>query len=101
MPSSSDERPLRERLIAELAGAPDGLSLPRLCKRLCKRLGVRMSVLLREIAWLGDQPIGDKPGAGLVQVREHGELRIARLERNANQPTADAGSLHHRAAPKR
>ena len=97
MPTSSDERPLRERLIAELAGAPDGLSLPRLCKR----LGVRMSVLLREIAWLGDQPIGDKPGAGLVQVREHGELRIARLERNANQPTADAGSLHHRAAPKR
>ena len=97
MPTSSDERPLRERLIAELAGAPDGLSLPRLCKR----LGVRMSVLLREIAWLGDQPIGDKPGAGLVQVREHGELRIARLERYANQPTADAGSLHHRAAPKR
>jgi hypothetical protein len=97
MPTSSDERPLRERLIAELAGAPDGLSLPRLCKR----LGVRMSVLLREIAWLGDQPIGDKPGAGLVQVREHGELRIAKLERNANQPTADAGSLHHGAAPKR
>jgi hypothetical protein len=74
-PNLNAERPLRDRLLAELADAPDGLSLPRLCKR----LGVRMSVLLREIAWLGDEPIGDVPGAGLVHVRERGELRIAML----------------------
>ena len=42
MPSSAEEA-LLGALLAELAAAPGGMSLPRLCKR----LGIRMSVLLR------------------------------------------------------
>ena len=64
-----------DALLAELAGAPDGMSLPRLCKR----LGLRMSVLLRELAWLGEETIGGKPGPGLVRVERRGELDIALL----------------------
>jgi len=81
MSNWSDERPLRDRLIAELADAPGGLSLPRLSKR----LGVRMSVLLRELAWLGESSIGDTPGAGLVQVVDRGALRIATLTSAGHQ----------------
>jgi hypothetical protein len=93
MSNSNDDRSLSERLLAELAAAPDGVSLPRLCKR----LRVRMSVLLREIAWLGDEPIGGSTGAGLIRVEDRGELRIAGLtERDhavASTPsTSSAGS---------
>src|SRR5690606_8802558 len=66
-----------ERLLAELAREPDGISLPRLCKR----LGLRMSVLMRELAWLGEESIGGRPGAGLVRVERHGERDVAVLVR--------------------
>ncbi len=38
-----------------------------------------MSVLLRELAWLGEDAIGDTPGAGLVRVEHRGERDIAVL----------------------
>jgi hypothetical protein len=62
-------------LLAELAREPEGISLPRLCKR----LGVRMSVLMRELAWLGEESIGGQPGPGLVRVERHGERDVAML----------------------
>jgi hypothetical protein len=62
-------------ILAALAQHPDGLSLPRLCKR----LDVRMSVLLRELAWLGGDTIGGAPGPGLILVELRGELTIAVL----------------------
>lgn len=64
-----------EALLAELAREPDGISLPRLCKR----LGMRMSVLMRELAWLGEDSIGGTPGAGLVRVERRGERDVAVL----------------------
>ena len=70
-PSSSTT----EALLAELAREPDGISLPRLCKR----LGLRMSVLMRELAWLGEAPIGGRPGPGLVRVERRGERDVAVL----------------------
>lgn len=66
---------LTEPLLALLAGHPDGLSLPRVCKR----LDVRMSVLLRELAWIGEDAIGEVAGPGWVRVEEHGESRVARI----------------------
>jgi hypothetical protein len=62
-------------ILTALAQHPDGLSLPRLCKR----LGLRMSVLLRELAWLGADTIGEMPGPDLVRVEQHGDLTIAVL----------------------
>ncbi|HVI60053.1 MAG TPA: hypothetical protein VM619_14430 [Luteimonas sp.] len=60
------------------------MSLPRLCKR----LGLRMSVLLRELAWLGEETIGGRPGPGLVRVERRGEREIAVLvAREAPDPT--------------
>ena len=70
-----------EALLAELAREPDGISLPRLCKR----LGLRMSVLLRELAWLGEDAIGDTPGAGLVRVERRGERDVASLTERGRQ----------------
>ena len=64
-----------EALLALLADEPNGVSLPRLCKR----LGLRMSVLLRELAWLGEDAIGDTPGPGLVRVERRGERDVAML----------------------
>jgi hypothetical protein len=75
MSSPEHGQALRDALLAELATHPEGISLPRLCKR----LGVRMSVLMRELAWLGEAPIGDMPGAGMVRVAYEGERAIARL----------------------
>ncbi len=89
MSNSPTEVPLRDRLLAELVAAPDGLSLPRACKR----LGVRMSVLLREIAWLGDQPIGGAVGPGLVRVENRGERRIVRLTDLGRQHVAAASGI--------
>ena len=66
---------LADALLAELAREPDGISLPRLCKR----LGWRMSVLMRELAWLGETPIGGEPGPGLVRVERRAERDIAVL----------------------
>ena len=74
MPSSAEEA-LLGALLAELAAAPDGMSLPRLCKR----LGIRMSVLLRTLAYLGDDAIGDTSGPGWVRTFEDGERTLAQL----------------------
>lgn len=74
-----------DALLAELAREPDGLSLPRLCKR----LGWRMSVLMRELAWLGEEPIGGTPGAGVVRVERRGERDIAVLVARENLDPRD------------
>ncbi len=74
-PSLSADDALTAALLAELAAEPGGMSLPRLCKR----LGVRMSVLLRTLAWIGEDSIGGVHGAGLVRVEREGEREIARL----------------------
>lgn len=76
-PASATSPPssLADALLAELAAQPEGVSLPRLCKR----LQVRMSVLLRTLAWLGERPIGAETGAGLVRVERRGELEVAVL----------------------
>jgi hypothetical protein len=66
---------LTRALLAELAACPDGVSLPRLCKR----LGIRMSVLLRTLAWLGDARIAEAPGPDWVRIVEVGERQIAVL----------------------
>lgn len=66
---------LVDALLAELAAEPAGMSLPRLCKR----LGVRMSVLMRTLAWLGEDAIGGVPGACLVRVSRDGQREIAAL----------------------
>lgn len=62
-------------LLAVLAAEPDGMSLPRLCKR----TGLRMSVLLRTLAWIGETPIGDAPAPGHVAVTTDGERQLARI----------------------
>lgn len=64
---------LTEPLLALLAQHPDGLSLARVCKR----LNVRMSVLLRELAWIGEDAIGQTPGPGWVRVEARGESSVA------------------------
>ena len=61
--------------LAELPPHPAGMSLPRLCKR----LDVRMSVLMRTLAWLGEDSIGSVPGAGWVRTVEDGERTLALL----------------------
>lgn len=62
-------------LLVELAAHPEGLSAPRLCKR----LGLRMSVLLRTLAWLGDDAIGGRQGPGWVATRQDGGRTLVRL----------------------
>jgi hypothetical protein len=62
-------------ILTALAQHPEGLSLPRLCKR----LGLRMSVLLRELAWLGADAIGEVPGPDLVRVEQRRDLTMAVL----------------------
>ncbi|MFL6587288.1 MAG: hypothetical protein ACJ8GV_10450 [Luteimonas sp.] len=71
---SADEA-LLQVLLTELAAAPDGMSLPRLCKR----LGVRMSVLMRTLAYLGEERIGDAQGPGWVRTVQDGERTLAQL----------------------
>jgi hypothetical protein len=71
-----------DAVLDELSRHPEGISLPRLCKR----LGLRMSVLLRELAWLGSDPIGGTPGPDLVRVEQRGDLVTAMLtERGRRQ----------------
>lgn len=77
---------LVDALLAELAAEPAGMSLPRLCKR----LGVRMSVLMRTLAWLGEDAIGGVPGAGLVRVARDGRREVAALTERGR--AAAAGS---------
>ena len=79
---TSPQPSLAERLLAELAAHPDGISLPRLRKR----LDVRMSLLMRTLAWLGEDSIGGVQGAGLVRVEQRGETGIALLTGRARTP---------------
>lgn len=72
---SSPDAGLRAAVLSELAAHPRGVSLPRLCKR----LDVRMSVLSRELAWLGEDDIGGTPGAGLVRVLRDGDRQLVSL----------------------
>ena len=76
-PDSATSQPpaVAEALLAELARHPDGIPLPRLRKR----LNVRMSVLMRSLAWLGEDAIGDVQGAGLVRLEQRGETEVAIL----------------------
>ncbi len=67
-------------------GAPT-MSLPRLAKR----LGLSASVLLRELALMGDAALGGVPGPGWVQVAQHGgqwrvQLTPVGLQRALQQP---------------
>ena len=71
----SPDPTLAAALLAALAETPEGVSLPRLCKR----LNVRMSVLMRTLAWLGEEEIGGVPGAGWVRTVEHGTRTLALL----------------------
>lgn len=80
---SADEA-LLQALLTELAAAQDGMSLPRLCKR----LGIRMSVLMRTLAWLGDERIGDAQGPGWVRTVEDGERTLAQLTDAGRQVAA-------------
>lgn len=72
---------LTEPLLAALAGEPAGVSLPRLCKR----LRVRMSVLLRELAWIGEDPIGGQARPGWVRVETQGETLVAILTERGHE----------------
>ena len=62
-------------LLAELAAHPEGISTARLCKR----LGLRMSVLLRSLAWIGEDAIGDQRGPGWVRIVEDGPRTLVHL----------------------
>jgi len=66
---------LTTELLHVLAGAPDGMSLVKLCKQ----VGVRMSVLLRTLAWLGTANLDGQPGPGWVRVEDRGERQFAVL----------------------
>lgn len=66
---------LLHALLAELAAHPDGVSTARLCKR----LGLRMSVLSRILAWLGEDAVGTRAGAGWVRTRAAGTRTLATL----------------------
>ena len=71
---SADAR-LLHALLAELAAHPEGVSTARLCKR----LGLRMSVLSRTMAWIGEDAVGGRPGAGWVRVRDDGARTLVSL----------------------
>jgi hypothetical protein len=75
LPALSADEPLVRALLAELAGEPGGVSLARLCKR----LDVRMSVLLRTLAWIGEEDIGGVKGTGWVRTVEDGARTLAIL----------------------
>lgn len=72
---TSPQPSLAEALLAELARHPEGISLPRLRKR----LDTRMSLLMRALAWLGEDSIGGVEGAGLVRIERQGDAGIAYL----------------------
>jgi hypothetical protein len=70
-----DDAALSTRILQELAAAPldDGLSLPRLGKR----LGLGASVLMRELALMGDAAIGGVRGPGWARVERLDERWVA------------------------
>ncbi|KRA72827.1 hypothetical protein ASD78_14495 [Lysobacter sp. Root667] len=79
---------LTEPLLTALAGEPAGISLPRLCKR----LRVRMSVLLRELAWIGEDAIGGQAGPGWVRVETQGESLVAILTERGRERLTQGNS---------
>ena len=83
---TSPQPSLPEQVLAELARHPDGLSLPRLRKR----LDVRMSLLMRTLAWLGEDSIGGVQGAGLVRLERRGDTEVAVLTARARAGTGPA-----------
>ncbi|NYZ63751.1 hypothetical protein [Luteimonas deserti] len=86
---SAEAQTLRALLVT-LAAAPDGVSLPRLCKQ----LDIRMSVLLRTLAYLGEASLGGRRGPGWVELVDIGARRHARL---TDVGHAMAASLDERA----
>lgn len=74
-PASLVDEALVRALLAALEGEPGGVSLPRLCKR----LDVRMSVLLRTLAWVGEDAVGGVAGTGWVRTVEDGTRTLAVL----------------------
>lgn len=62
-------------LMTELSAEPEAISLARLCKR----LGVRQSTLLRCIACLGRETVGQHVGLGWVDLQQDGERSLLRL----------------------
>lgn len=74
-PPLSVDASLLHALLAELAAHPDGVS----AARLCKRLGLRMSVLLRTLAWIGEDAVGDREGPGWVRTFEDGARTMVQL----------------------
>lgn len=66
---------LSTELMAELSNHTEAVSLPRLCKR----LGVRQSSLLRCIAYLGEETVGQHQGAGWVRLEQDGKRSMLSL----------------------
>lgn len=62
-------------LLAELAAHPEGVSTARLCKR----LGLRMSVLLRTLAWIGEDAVAGHQGPGWIRTRDDGARTLVAL----------------------
>jgi len=69
--------PLAAAILRELAEAPrqGGMSLPRLGKR----LGQGVSVLMRQLALMGDAAIGGVRGPGWVRVVQMDDRWVAHL----------------------
>ncbi|MCX7555604.1 hypothetical protein OS187_01960 [Xanthomonadaceae bacterium JHOS43] len=74
-------------LLAQLAEAPEGLSLPRLCKR----LDVRMSVLTRTLSWIGEASIAGQPGPGWVRLEEDRRRTLVHLAPAGEQLLRERG----------
>lgn len=77
MTESAELAPLAAAILRELAEAPaeGGMSLPRLGKR----LGQGVSVLMRQLALMGDAVIGGVRGPGWVRVVQLDERWVAHL----------------------
>lgn len=69
--------PLSEALLHALLQAPheEGLSVPNLGKR----LGLSASVLMRQLALMGDAALGGVAGPGWVQLAQANGRWVARL----------------------
>lgn len=79
--------PLAQAILRELTSAPldGGLSLPRLGKR----LGQGVSVLMRQLALMGDAEIGGQPGPGWVRVVQLEDRWVAHLTQAGRRWLAD------------
>ena len=69
--------PLAAAIVSELATVPEpqGMSLPRLGKR----LGQGASVLMRQLALMGDASVGGVPGPGWVRLEQQDARWVAYL----------------------